>query len=163
MWKTREELEEKLLKIKEFIDNDKNLLFYNPKNIYYSTGQVNMVFKRLCEKNNIAQGYDVNQHMLRHTFATRCIESGMPANVLSKVMGHADIRTTLEVYCDVFDNYEKQHANRTYDYLNKNQLLLKQVNEDSIPEKELNKIVENIKRMYIKQDDKLIKLLKLIA
>ena len=93
---------------KEFIDNDKNLLFYNPKNIYYSTGQVNMVFKRLCEKNNIAQGYNVNQHMLRHTFATRCIEARIPANVLSKMMGHADIRTTLEIYCDVFDFYEKK-------------------------------------------------------
>ena len=148
---------------KEFIPNDHDLLFYNPKNIYYSTGQVNMVFKRLCEKNNIAQGYDVNQHMLRHTFATRCIEAGMPANVLSKIMGHADIRTTLEVYCDVFNNYEKQHANRTYDYLSQNHLLLKQVNEDSIPEKDLNRIVENIKKMYIRQDDKLIKLLKLIA
>ena len=78
-------------------------------------------------------------------------------------MGHADIRTTLEVYCDVFNNYEKQHANRTYDYLSQNHLLLKQVNEDSIPEKDLNRIVENIKKMYIRQDDKLIKLLKLIA
>lgn len=101
--------------------------------------------------------------MLRHTFATRCIESGMPANVLSKIMGHADIRTTLEIYCDVFDNYEKKHANRTYEYLNQHQLLLSQINEDSIPEKELNKIINNIKKMYVKQDDKLIKLLKLIA
>ena len=108
-------------------------------------------------------GYDVNQHMLRHTFATRCIEAGMPANVLSKIMGHADIRTTLEVYCDVFDNYEKQHANRTYDYLDQNQLLLSQVNDDNIPTEELNKLVENIKKMYIKRDDKLIKILKLIA
>lgn len=101
--------------------------------------------------------------MLRHTFATRCIEAGMPANVLSKIMGHADIRTTLEVYCDVFDNYEKQHASRTYDYLDQNQLLLSQVNDDNIPTEELNKLVENIKKMYIKQDDKLIKILKLIA
>lgn len=87
----------------------------------------------------------------------------MPANVLSKVMGHADIRTTLEVYCDVFDNYEKQHANRTYDYLNKNQLLLSQIDDNNIPAEELNKIIESIKNMYIKQDDKLIKILKLVA
>ena len=55
-------------------------------------------------------------------------------------MGHADIRTTLEVYCDVFANYEKQHANRTYDYLKQNNLLLAQINEDTIPQEELNKI-----------------------
>lgn len=107
----------------DFIQNDHNLLFYNPKYIYYSTSQLNMVFKRICEKYNII-GYNVNQHQLRHTFATRCIEAGMPANVLSKIMGHADIRTTLEVYCDVFANYEKQHANRTYEYLKQNDLLL---------------------------------------
>lgn len=146
----------------EFIPNEENLLFYNPKQTYYSTGQVNMVFKRLCEKNNII-GYDVNQHMLRHTFATRCIEAGMPANVLSKVMGHADIRTTLEVYCDVFANYEKQHANRTYDYLKQNQLLLTQANEDTLPQEQITKIIENLKKMYEKQDDRLIKILKMVA
>lgn len=101
--------------------------------------------------------------MLRHTFATRCIEAGMPANVLSKIMGHADIRTTLEVYCDVFDNYEKQHANRTYDYLSQNQLLLSQINEDTIPKEQIDRIVNNIIKMYKNQDDKLIKILKLVA
>lgn len=149
---------------KEYQPNPENLLFFNlKKNTYYTTGQVNMVFKRFCEHYKIGKGYDVNQHMLRHTFATRCIEAGMPANVLSKIMGHADIRTTLEVYCDVFDNYEKQHANRTYDYLSQNQLLLSQITDDNIPTEQLNKIVENIKKMYKKQDDRLIKLLKLVA
>jgi integrase len=149
---------------KEYQPNTENLLFFNvKKNTYYTTGQINMVFKRFCEHYNIGKGYDVNQHMLRHTFATRCIEAGMPANVLSKVMGHADIRTTLEIYCDVFDNYEKQHSNRTYDYLNKNNLLLSQINDDNIPSEELDKIVNNIKKMYLKKDDKLIKILKLIA
>ena len=146
----------------EFVPNDHNLLFYNPKYTYYSTSQVNMVFKRVCEKYNII-GYDVNQHQLRHTFATRCIEAGMPANVLSKIMGHADIRTTLEVYCDVFANYEKQHANRTYEYLKQNDLLLTKSNEDTIPQQELDKIISNIKTMYQKQDNRLIKLLKLVA
>lgn len=147
----------------EFIPNKENLLFYNPKNIYYSTSQINMVFKRFCEHYNIGIGYAVNQHLLRHTFATRCIEAGMPANVLSKIMGHADLRTTLEVYCDVFANYEKQHANRTYDYLKENNLLLTKINEDTIPQEQLLKIVENIKKMYEKQDDRLIKILKLVA
>lgn len=149
---------------KEYQPNSENLLFFNlKKNTYYTTGQINMVFKRFCEHYCIGKGYDVNQHMLRHTFATRCIEAGMPANVLSKIMGHADIRTTLEIYCDVFDNYEKQHSNRTYDYLSKNNLLLSQINNDNIPNEQLEKIVNNIKKMYQKRDDKLIKILKLIA
>lgn len=94
---------------KEYQQNKENLLFYNnKKDTYYTTGQVNMVFKRFVNIIIFGIGYNVNQHMLRHSFATRCIEAGMPANVLSKIMGHADIMTTLEVYCDVFANYEKQ-------------------------------------------------------
>lgn len=148
----------------EYQPNKENLLFYNiKKDTYYTTSQCNMVFKRFCEHYDIAMGYDSNQHMLRHSFATRCIEAGMPANVLSKIMGHADIRTTLEIYCDVFANYEKKHTNRTYDYLKQNNLLLTKKDEDVIPQKDLEKIIINIKKMYKKQDDKLIKLLKLIA
>ena len=37
----------------------------------------------------------VDLHSLRHTFATRCIESGMPAKVVQKVLGHTDISITL--------------------------------------------------------------------
>ena len=121
--------------------------------------------KRLCEKYDIGIGYDVNQHMLRHTFATRCIESGMPANVLQKIMGHHDLRTTLEVYCDVFANYEKQHSVQTYDYLKENGLLLKDVKqkENTMPKEELQKIINKLNDMYEKQDDKLIKILKMVA
>ena len=57
----------------------------------------------------------------------------------------------------------EKNTNKTYDYLNKNQLLLKQIDKDSIPEKELNKIIEKIKKMYLKKDNKLIKILKLIS
>ena len=149
---------------KEFTPNNENLLFYNPKSTYYTTSQINMVFKRFCQHYNIGKGYDVNQHMLRHTFATRCIEAGMPANILSKTLGHADIRTTLEVYCDIFDNYEKQHSNRTYDYLNKNKLLFYSKHEDgNIPTEELNKIMINIKKLYLKKDIRLIKILKMLT
>ena len=31
--------------------------------------------------------------MLRHTYATRMIEAGIPAEVLQKLLGHKDIQT----------------------------------------------------------------------
>lgn len=38
----------------EYVPNKENLLFYNTKkDTYYTTGQVNMVFKRFCEHYNI--------------------------------------------------------------------------------------------------------------
>ena len=42
------------------------------------------------------------QHSLRHTFATRCIESGIPPVVLKTWLGHKDIHVTLDTYTDVF-------------------------------------------------------------
>ena len=37
-------------------------------------------------------------HTLRHTFATRCIESGGDPKTLSEILGHSSIRITLERY-----------------------------------------------------------------
>ena len=43
------------------------------------------------------------QHSLRHTFATRCIEAGIPALVLKGWLGHKDIHVTLDTYAHVFE------------------------------------------------------------
>jgi len=40
----------------------------------------------------------VKFHGLRHSFATRCIESGCDYKTLSSILGHADISTTLNLY-----------------------------------------------------------------
>ena len=37
-------------------------------------------------------------HTLRHTFATRCVESGFEIKSLSEVLGHANSRITLDLY-----------------------------------------------------------------
>lgn len=39
-----------------------------------------------------------NFHTLRHTFATRCIESGVDVKTLSELLGHSDVKTTLNRY-----------------------------------------------------------------
>lgn len=40
----------------------------------------------------------VHYHTLRHTFATRCIEAGMDVKTLSEILGHSDVKTTLNRY-----------------------------------------------------------------
>lgn len=39
-----------------------------------------------------------NFHVLRHTYASRCVERGVDIKSLSEMLGHADVRTTLQVY-----------------------------------------------------------------
>ena len=88
--------------LSEYRKNDDNLLFYNFKsNRPISTQQANSAFSRICKKANI--NVSGGQHLLRHTFATRAIESGVSANVLKNWMGHSDISITLNTYCNVFD------------------------------------------------------------
>ncbi|HAS38097.1 MAG TPA: hypothetical protein DCS04_05750 [Ruminococcaceae bacterium] len=52
-------------------------------------------FKRVLRDAN-ADNY--NFHALRHTFATRCIESGMDIKSLSKILGHSSVKITLDRY-----------------------------------------------------------------
>lgn len=43
-------------------------------------------------------------HCFRHTFATRCIEAGMKPKVLQKILGHATLQMTMDLYAHVLPN-----------------------------------------------------------
>lgn len=43
-------------------------------------------------------GLDFDPHWYRHTYATRLLRAGAPVEVVSKLLGHASIATTLTVY-----------------------------------------------------------------
>lgn len=81
--------------------NPHNLIFFDyRKGGIISTDQASACFKTYCKRCNIEPR---GSHILRHTFATRCIEAGVPAIVLAKWLGHTDIHVTLDTYADVFD------------------------------------------------------------
>ena len=83
----------------EFIMKD--LVFINfrtgepAKNSSYDTH-----LYKICDENKIAR---FCMHALRHTYATRAIERGMPPKTLQKLLGHSSIKTTMDRYVHVTD------------------------------------------------------------
>lgn len=56
---------------------------------------------KLCDEAGIKR---FCMHALRHTYATRAIESGMQPKVLQKLLGHASSKTTMDWYVHVTDD-----------------------------------------------------------
>ena len=46
-------------------------------------------------------------HCLRHTFATRCFESNVPAKTVQGYLGHASIQMTLDLYTHVMEEQKQ--------------------------------------------------------
>lgn len=105
--------------IKESLNNMKenkyNLIFTSVRNEPIIVSNVGQYFNTLCNKLNF--DFKVNPHMLRHTYATRCIESGVPAHVLQKLLGHKNITTTINTYTTIFEKYKKDEVNKSVSYL----------------------------------------------
>ena len=111
------ELTEDIIKdsLKHKIENKNQVLFCQENKKLYVDNTINSAFKRICKKAGITQ--PVNTHMLRHTFATRCIEAGVDLAVLQKLMGHASITTTINTYGDIFNYYKQKETQKVIDYL----------------------------------------------
>lgn len=69
------------------------------KNSTYDTA----LFK-LCDKVGIKR---FSMHILRHTFAIRCIEAGMMPKTLQKILGHSNIEITMNLYVHI--NEDEKH------------------------------------------------------
>ena len=63
-------------------------------------------YKKLLRETGVDER---NFHILRHTFATNCIENGMDVKTLSEILGHSDVKITLNRYVHpTMDSKRKQ-------------------------------------------------------
>ena len=71
------------------------LIIDTPETSFVSPRTFEYRFHTVLEKCRISP---FNYHVLRHTFATRCIEGGVDIKSLSEILGHANVSVTLNTY-----------------------------------------------------------------
>lgn len=100
-------MSQSLLKIMKQLPSD-----YNPD--YYILNDNSSPLDPRCYRNYYnkilkhLQLPDIKFHGLRHSFATRCIESHCDYKSVSAILGHSNIRTTLDLY--VHPSYDQKRT-----------------------------------------------------
>lgn len=102
--------------IKYVKGNKLHLLFPNNNNGYTDNRKVNVKLVAILKNLGIT---DITTHSLRHTFATRCAESGLSDIVLKEIMGHYDIDVTKNIYIDVQKQLEQEEIKKFEKYIKK--------------------------------------------
>lgn len=82
-----------------------NLVFLSKNGTPISNQSYDVILKRLCKKYNLPK---ISMHILRHTFATRCIEAGMQPKTLQKILGHSNISMTMDLYVHVTEDQKQK-------------------------------------------------------
>lgn len=122
-------LDEKNLYCIDHIDGYTDFAFFNPwYRTVYNQGTLNKKLKRIqrdCNMKTIEECNDDNAiilpkftcHQLRHTAATRLCESGVNPRYIMDTLGHADIRTTMNIYVDVTNELKKAEVEKFEAYI----------------------------------------------
>ena len=88
-------------------------MFVNRFGDCLNQGTVNKAIRRIvrdCNFRQLDKGSEVllpafSCHWLRHTFATRLIESDVNVKAAQKLLGHADVRTTMNIYAAAQEDF----------------------------------------------------------
>ena len=124
----RKELKEQI----ELSKNNRDNLLFVCNGEYIRPTSINAVINRIFEKQLGLDSEGISSHVLRHTYATRSIEAGMTPVVLQRLMGHTDVKITLNTYTSVFNEFKQDELDKVAKYLNKNIFNKKRDNEQEI-------------------------------
>lgn len=70
---------------------------------------------KLCDKAGIER---FSMHVLRHTFATRCIEANMRPKTLQVILGHSNVGITMNLYVHVTEDERQNEVKKIESALN---------------------------------------------
>lgn len=80
--------------------------FVEPVTLRYYFGKITGA----CELEN------VHFHTLRHTFATRCVEAGVEIKTLSEILGHENVKITLDRYVHSSAEFKRDNMEKLLAY-----------------------------------------------
>ena len=70
-----------------------------PTQVFLIKQAIALIVKKVNETDEYLENF--TSHSFRHTFATRAIESGMNPKTLQKILGHATLQMTMDLYCQL--------------------------------------------------------------
>ena len=84
---------------------DENLVFCHYNGKPFSSSGMHAKLKKMTKRIGID---DFHIHCLRHTFATRGLESGIELKVMQELLGHSSIQMTADLYTHVLPHKRKE-------------------------------------------------------
>lgn len=122
--KAEKEYQEEIgVKCKCKIGNYTDFVFLNTVGNIQRAEDLNRILKGITKTYNEKYATDdlllphINNHMLRHTFATRLCESGMNVKTIQYILGHSNIAVTMDIYTEVTNEFKKNEMEDFNDYL----------------------------------------------
>lgn len=106
---------EKNKKIKEIPEEWKEFIFLSRKGEPVKNSTYDTALFKICDKVGVKR---FSMHVLRHTFATRCIEAGMKPKTLQKLLGHSSIQITMNLYVHVTEDEKQKEMELVAEALN---------------------------------------------
>ena len=109
------EQKEKNKNIKKIQEEWYEFIFLSRKGEPVKNSAYDTALFKICDKAKINR---FSMHVLRHTFATRCIEGGMMPKTLQKILGHSNIGITMNLYVHITEDEKQKEIEKVSCVLN---------------------------------------------